>query len=96
MTLEHLLVFLMVGAVAGVMAERITNRTMPYGWLGATAAGLTGAWLMTDGLHVEIAPQLSVGGIPLISSILGAAIVVTLFSVVTGDGRFGYRRLRAH
>jgi uncharacterized membrane protein YeaQ/YmgE (transglycosylase-associated protein family) len=96
MILEHLLIFLLVGTAAGVMAERLTNRTMPYGWLGAIAAGLAGAWLMTDGLHFDIAPQLSIRGVPVVSAIVGAAIVVSVFSVVTGEGRFSYRRVRAH
>ena len=46
---------------------------------------------MTDALHVEIAPQASVVGIPLLSAILGATIAVCLFSLVTSD-RFGYHR----
>jgi uncharacterized membrane protein YeaQ/YmgE (transglycosylase-associated protein family) len=33
-------------------------------------------------------------GIPLISAILGAMIVVFLFSLITGAGGFGYRRAR--
>jgi uncharacterized membrane protein YeaQ/YmgE (transglycosylase-associated protein family) len=96
MTFEHLPILLLIGAVAGAMAVRLTDRGLRYGWIGAIAAGLTGAWLMTDGLHIDIAPQLSVAGIPLISAIVGASIVVSLFSLVTGESRFGYRRLRAH
>jgi uncharacterized membrane protein YeaQ/YmgE (transglycosylase-associated protein family) len=95
MNLAHLLVFLVIGAVVGLMAERLTDRKLPYAWVGACAAGLVGAWLMTDALNIEIAPQISVTGIPLLSAILGAAIVVSLFSLVTSD-RFGYHRARTH
>ena len=94
MTLTHLLILLLVGAVVGLIAERLVNRALPYGWTGAIVAGLLGAWLMTDGLHIIIAPQVSVIGIPLISAILGAMIVVFAFSVMTGVGRFGHRRAR--
>ena len=94
MTLTHLLVLLLVGAVVGLIAERLVNRSLPYGWLGAIVAGLLGAWLMTDELHIIIAPQVSVVGIPLISAILGAMIVVFAFSLITGAGRFGYRGAR--
>ena len=93
MSLAQLLVFLVIGAVVGLMAERLTDRKLPYAWVGASAAGLVGAWLMTDALHIEIAPQISVVGIPLLSAILGAAILVSLFSLVTSD-RFGYHRAR--
>jgi uncharacterized membrane protein YeaQ/YmgE (transglycosylase-associated protein family) len=93
MTLTHLLILLFVGAAVGLIVERLVNRALPYGWIGATLAGLLGAWLMTDQLHIIIAPQVSVVGIPLISAILGAMIVVFVFSLISGGGRFGYRGL---
>ncbi len=95
MNLAHLLLFVVVGAVVGLMAERLTDRELPYAWVGASVAGLVGAWLMTDALHIEIAPQASVVGIPLLSAILGATIAVSLFSLATSD-RFGYHRARTH
>jgi uncharacterized membrane protein YeaQ/YmgE (transglycosylase-associated protein family) len=95
MNLAHLLVCLVIGAVVGLMAERLTDRELPYAWIGASAAGLVGAWLMTDGLHIDIAPQLSVFGIPLFSAILGAAIVVSLFSLFTSN-HVGDSRVRTY
>ena len=86
MTLEHLLVLLLVGAVAGLIGERLVGRGMPFGLVGAIVAGLAGAWLMVDVLRLVIAPELSLGGIPVISAILGAAIVVLLLSLVAGRG----------
>jgi len=74
MTLTHLLVLLLVGAVAGLIGERLVSRGMPGGLIGAIVAGLVGAWLMVDVLHVVLAPELSLGGIPVLSAILGAAI----------------------
>jgi len=89
MTLEHLLVLLLVGALAGLIGERFVGRGMPYGLVGAIVAGLVGAWLMVDVLHAVIAPELALGGIPIISAILGAAIIVLLLSLVVG--RLGTR-----
>jgi len=91
MTITHLLILLLVGAVAGLLAERLVDRALPYGWSGAIVAGLLGAWLMTDVLHITIAPQLSVIGIPLVSAMLGALIVVFMFRLIISGGRFGYR-----
>jgi len=93
MTLTHLLVLLLVGAIAGLIGERLVSRGMPGGLIGAIVAGLVGACLMVDIFHVVIAPELSLGGIPVLSAILGAAIVVLLFSLVAG-GSFarGWRR----
>ena len=92
--MTHLLTFLVIGAVVGLTAERITDRTMPYRWIGSIAAGLLGAWLMTDGFHIAIAPHVTVAGIPLLSAILGAMIVVFASRVVTRSGSFGYRHAR--
>jgi hypothetical protein len=41
---------------------------------------------MVDVLRLVIAPELSLAGIPILSAILGAAIVVLLFSLVAGGG----------
>ena len=84
MTLTQLLVLLLVGAIAGLIGERLVSRGMPGGVIGAIVAGLVGSWFMVDVLHVVIAPDLSLGGIPVLSAILGAAIVVLLFSLVAG------------
>jgi len=46
MTLTHLLVLLIVGALAGLIGERLVSRGMPGGLIGAIVAGLVGAWLM--------------------------------------------------
>lgn len=93
MTLEHLLVLLIVGALAGLIGERLVGRGMPGGLIGAIVAGLAGAWLMVDVLHLVIVPELSFGGIPVISAIIGAAIVVFLLSLVAGRGfARGWRR----
>ena len=94
MTLTHLLVLLLVGALAGLIGERLVSRGMPGGLIGAIVAGLVGAWLMVDILHVVLAPELALGGIPIISAILGAAVVVLLFSLVAGGGAFGHRGWR--
>lgn len=92
MSLTHLLVLLIVGALAGLIGERLVSRGMPFGLLGAIVAGLVGAWLMVDILHLVIAPELSIEGIPLLSAIIGAAIVVLLLSLAAGRGAFGSRR----
>src|SRR5436305_13325075 len=89
MTLTHLLVLLIVGALAGLIGERLVSRGMPGGLIGAIVAALVGAWLMVDVLHVVLAPELSLGGIPIISAILGAAIVALVVSLVAGRAVFG-------
>ena len=86
MTLIHLIVLLVLGAIAGLIGERLVGRGMPGGLIGAIVAGLVGAWLMVDVLHLVLVPELTIEGIPVLSAILGAAIVVFLFSLVSGGG----------
>jgi uncharacterized membrane protein YeaQ/YmgE (transglycosylase-associated protein family) len=92
MSLEHLIVLLIVGALAGLIGERLVGRGMPGGLIGAIVAGLVGAWLMVDILHLVIAPELSLAGIPVLSAIIGAAIVVLLLSLVSGRVGGGWSR----
>lgn len=86
MTLTHLLVLLLVGAIAGLIGERLVGRGMPGGLIGAIVAGLVGAWLMVDVLKIVLAPEFSLAGIPILSAILGAAVVVFVFSLLAGGG----------
>jgi len=92
MTLLHLIVLIVVAAVCGLIAERVMGRSLPFGWIGATVAGFVGAWLMVDVFHLVILPTLSVEGLPIVSAILGAIIVVVLFSLVAGRLGTGHGR----
>ena len=93
MTPVHLIVLILIAAVCGLIAERVIGRSLPFGWIGATVAGFVGAWLMVDVLHIVILPTLSIEGMPIVSAILGAIVVVVLFSLVAG--RLGTGRGRS-
>ena len=93
MTLVHLIILIVIAALCGLIAERVIGRSLPFGWIGATVAGFVGAWLMVDVLHVVILPTLSIEGMPIVSAILGAIVVVVLFSLVAG--RLGTGRGRS-
>lgn len=93
MTLVHLIILIVIAALCGLIGERVIGRSLPFGWIGATVAGFVGAWLMVDVLHVVILPTLSIEGMPIVSAILGAIVVVVLFSLVAG--RLGTGRGRS-
>ena len=93
MTLVHFIVLLLVAAACGLIAERVVHTSLPFGWIGAIIAGFVGAWLMVDVLHLVILPALSVEGLPIVSAILGAIIVVVQFGLVAG--RLGTGRGRS-
>jgi len=77
----------LVAAVCGLIAERLNRSSLPLGWIGAIVAAFVGAWLMVDVFHLAILPQFSIEGLPIISAIVGAIIVVFAFSLVAGRGR---------
>ncbi len=93
MSLTHLVALLLVGALCGLIAERLIRSSLPFGLVGAIAAGLIGAWLWVDVLHLPtLVPDLALAGIPIVSAILGAIILIVLFNLVTSRGRLRWRR----
>jgi len=78
-SLAGVLVTLLVAAVVGWAADRVVPGRMPYGWLGATVAGLAGSWLGSAILG-PVGP--SVAGIPLLPAFLGALIIAFLAQLV--------------
>jgi uncharacterized membrane protein YeaQ/YmgE (transglycosylase-associated protein family) len=82
--LVGLVVYLIVAAIVGWIADAIVPGRLPYGWLGAITAGLLGSYLGAV-LLGSIGP--TVAGIPLISAIIGAIIVAFLFRLLFGSMR---------
>jgi uncharacterized membrane protein YeaQ/YmgE (transglycosylase-associated protein family) len=63
---------LFMAGVVGALADAVVPGRLPYGWLGAIAAGLVGSWLGTL-LLGHLGP--SFFGVPLIPAFVGAAIL---------------------
>jgi len=80
MTLVGFLVLLVVAAVVGAIAEAIVGWRAGAGWIGTIIIGLIGAWLGTA--IVRIGPL--IGGVYLISAILGSIILVFLLKLLVG------------
>lgn len=74
------LILLVVAAIVGAIGEMIAGGKVPGGWLGSILAGLIGAWL--GGMLLHIGPV--IGGIDVISAIIGAALFVFLLRLVSG------------
>jgi uncharacterized membrane protein YeaQ/YmgE (transglycosylase-associated protein family) len=72
MTLIGFIILLVVAFVVGLTGERIAGAKVPGDWLGATVAGLMGAWICGALLH--FGPVL--GGLQIFPAIIGAAIFV--------------------
>lgn len=79
---------LVVAAAVGWLADRIVPGRLPYGWLGATAAGLLGAWL-GQAIIGRVGPV--VARIPVLPALLGAVLLAAAVELV-GKGLAARRR----
>jgi uncharacterized membrane protein YeaQ/YmgE (transglycosylase-associated protein family) len=84
MTAAQLIVYLLVALLAGLIAERIVAAALPGGLLGAILAALLGIWLMLGVLHFTIPGDLDLAGVPLLTTILGAVIVLLIWVLLVG------------
>jgi len=79
MGLVGFIVLLVVAAVVGAVAEALVGYRPGYGWVGTIIVGLIGAWL--GSALFRIGPF--VGGIPLISAIIGAVILTAVLKLIS-------------
>lgn len=85
------LVMLLVAAIAGFIGDALAPGTIPGGWVGAIIAGLVGSAVggyLFGLLRIPSGPE--IGGLAIIPSIIGAALVVWLYSLISGQ--LGTRR----
>lgn len=86
-TLGGLIVWLIISLIIGLLAELIARRRAPDGIIGATVLGFLAIIIVVGVLHFSIAGEPTVEGVPLLSSIIVAAILAIIWS------GFGYRRV---
>ena len=89
-TFASLLIWLLIGAVVGIIGELIARRRTPDGLIGAIIVGFIAIFLVVGVFHFHIVGEPSIYGVPLISSIIAAAILVLLWSA------FAYRRVHSY
>ncbi|MDE3088951.1 MAG: GlsB/YeaQ/YmgE family stress response membrane protein [Chloroflexota bacterium] len=85
LTLTQLIVYIVIAVVSAYLAGAIFGTRYPSGFLGAFLASLIGEWLMINVLHVLLAPEVSYGGVPIITAVVGALILAFLWAVVAGS-----------
>ena len=93
-----LIIYLVVAAIVGLVAEFIVGWRLPFGFIGAIIAALVGIWLLTNVVQLNINGDPVVYGVPIIKALLGAIILVALWHFVTYRAwrprRRYYRRYR--
>jgi uncharacterized membrane protein YeaQ/YmgE (transglycosylase-associated protein family) len=93
------IVYLVVAAIVGLVAEFIIGWRLPFGVIGAIIAALVGVWLLTNVINLSIAGDPNIYGVPIIKALIGAIVLVGLWHLLTyrtwrRRRRYGYYRRR--
>ncbi len=89
-TVGTLIVWLIIAALVGFVGELLARRRAPFGIVGAIILGFIAIFLVVGVLHWHIDGEPYLNDVPLITSILAAAVLVALWSA------FAYRRVHGY
>jgi len=87
-----LIVYLIVAAIVGLIAEFIVGWRLPFGIIGALIAALVGIWIVNNLIIIRISGDPVIQGVPIIRTLIGAVIFVAIWHLLTY--RAWYRRRR--
>jgi uncharacterized membrane protein YeaQ/YmgE (transglycosylase-associated protein family) len=89
----NFIIYLIVAAVVGLVAESLVGRRLPFGFVGAIIAALVGAWLLTKVIVISGIGDINIFGVLIFRALVGAIILVALWQLLTvGLSRGGRRR----
>jgi uncharacterized membrane protein YeaQ/YmgE (transglycosylase-associated protein family) len=93
-TLTSLLIWLIIALLVGVVGELIARRRAPDGIIGAVVLGFLAIFLVVGVFHFSFPGEPTLEGVPLISSIIAAALLVIIWSGFAYHRvyRYGYER----
>jgi uncharacterized membrane protein YeaQ/YmgE (transglycosylase-associated protein family) len=83
MSAAQLIVYLLVALLAGLLAERLVGASLPGGFLGALLAALLGMWLMIGVLRFAVPGDVDLAGVPLVTAVLGAVLVLVIWVLLS-------------
>ena len=84
------IIYLIIAAIVGLVAESLVRYHLPFGFVGAIIAALIGIWLMTNVIIITGLGDIIVFKVPLIRALIGAIILVGIWKLVT----YGFARRR--
>ncbi|GER92038.1 hypothetical protein KDW_62000 [Dictyobacter vulcani] len=85
-----IIMYIVIAAVVGVIAEYIVGWKVPFGIIGAIIAGVIGVWLMTRVINITGIGDFNLFGVPLLRGLIGAIIMIAIWHVLTRG--LGHRR----
>ncbi len=77
------LMYLLVAAIVGFVAEFIVGWRLPFGIIGAIIAALVGIWIVTNVVILIIPGDPVLFGIPLFKALIGAVLFTALWYLLT-------------
>src|SRR5581483_7558109 len=80
LTVLQFIIWLIIAAIVGFLGELIAGRRAPDGILGSIMIGLFAIFLIVGFFHFSIQGEPKVEGVPIISTIIAAAMIVALWS----------------
>jgi uncharacterized membrane protein YeaQ/YmgE (transglycosylase-associated protein family) len=86
----NFILYLLIAAVVGLIAEYIVGWRLPLGIIGAIIAALVGIWLMTQVIVLSGIGDWYVFGVPIFRALIGAILFTALWHLLT----FGLFRSR--
>src|SRR5947209_14228937 len=89
-TLGALIIWLLIAALVGFIGEMLARRRAPFGIIGAIVLGFIAIFLVVGVLGIHFAGEPMLNGVPLITSIIVAAIVVAIWSAFAHRHAYGY------
>jgi uncharacterized membrane protein YeaQ/YmgE (transglycosylase-associated protein family) len=81
-TVTQLLIWIIIAALIGFLGELVAGRRAPAGIPGAIMLGLFSIFLIVGFFHFHIIGEPFLEGVPLISTIIAAAILVIIWSSI--------------
>jgi uncharacterized membrane protein YeaQ/YmgE (transglycosylase-associated protein family) len=79
----NFIIYLIIAAIVGLVAEFIVGWRLPFGFIGAIIAALIGIWLMTKVIIITGLGDITVYGVPIIRALIGAIIFVAIWHLLT-------------
>ncbi len=79
----NVIIYVIIAAIVGIVAEAIVGWRLPFGIIGAIIAGVIGVWLMTQVIHISGFPDFVIDGVPLLQGLIGAIILIALWHAIT-------------
>jgi uncharacterized membrane protein YeaQ/YmgE (transglycosylase-associated protein family) len=80
------IIYLIIAAIIGLLAEFIVGWRLPFGFVGAIIAALIGIWLMTNVIIITGLPDIKIDTTPpvyLLRALIGAILFVAIWHLIT-------------